>query len=79
MVNVDLKLSEEVYRALVMIADACSLAHQRRKTTTTHGPLDVAALLTMLAEDAAFLHSRPGGWEAANMAILLASHGYEVE
>lgn len=43
---------------------------------STHGPLDVATLLEMLLEDVGLMVSRPGSWEGANMANVMASHGY---
>ena len=45
---------------------------------TTHGALDVKALLAMLAEDAAMTHSRPSSWEGSSMLQVLASHGYQL-
>ncbi len=44
----------------------------------THGTLGFEKLAKMLLEDVAMTVRRPGCWEAANMARLLASHGYEV-
>jgi hypothetical protein len=76
MVKVELDLSDDIYRSLVMVAEACSVANKQRDGATTHGPLDVKALLMMLAEDAAMVHSRPGSWEGSNASELLASHGY---
>ena len=46
---------------------------------TTHGRLTVEGLAAMLLEDAGLIVSRPGCWEAANMAGVLESHGYAVE
>jgi hypothetical protein len=78
MFEIGLQLSDEVYRDLVMVAEACSIKNQQQNGGTTHGELDVKALLHMLAEDAAMGHSRPGSWEAAHMLDLLASHGYHL-
>ncbi|MDR5785477.1 hypothetical protein P9281_02790 [Caballeronia sp. LP003] len=78
MVTPNLELRDDVYRGLVMVAGACSIANKQRDGATTHGPLDAKALLLMLAEDAAMGHSRPGFWEAANMLEVLAAHGYQL-
>lgn len=48
----------------------------REDLFSTHGPLDVATLLEMLLEDVGLMVSRPGSWEGANMANVMASHGY---
>jgi hypothetical protein len=77
MVKVELDLSDDIYRSLVMVAEACSVANAQRDGATTHGPLDVNALLRLLAEDVGMVHSRPGSWEGANASELLASHGYQ--
>jgi hypothetical protein len=78
MVKIEMELRDDVYRGLVMVAEACSVVNKQRDGATTHGPLDAKALLVMLAEDAAMVHSRPGSWEGANIGELLASHGYPV-
>jgi hypothetical protein len=78
MVHIGLELSDDVYRGLVMVAEACSIANQQEAGGTTHGEVDVTALLNMLAEDAAMGHSRPGSWEATHMLDLFASHGYRL-
>jgi hypothetical protein len=44
----------------------------------THGTLGFETLTKMLLEDVAMMVRRPGSWEGANMAQMLASHGYEV-
>jgi hypothetical protein len=44
----------------------------------THGTLSFENLAKMLLEDVALAVRRPGSWEGANMAQLLASHGYEL-
>ena len=44
----------------------------------THGTLDFETLARMLLEDVALAVRRPGSWEGANMAQVLASHGYEL-
>ncbi|WP_250485291.1 hypothetical protein [Caballeronia sp. GaOx3] len=40
MIKVELTLTEEVYRDLVMVAEACSRADQRRDGASTHGSTD---------------------------------------
>ncbi len=45
---------------------------------TSHGEMTMKKLITLLAEDAALVESRPGSWEGANMAAVLQSHGYRV-
>lgn len=42
----------------------------------THGPLTVESLINMLLEDVKMTATRPGCWEASNMAKVLSSHGY---
>ncbi len=42
----------------------------------SHGYLTVEKLLEMLAEDAGMVETRPGSWEGAGMAEVLARHGY---
>ena len=49
-----------------------------RDGATTHGELDVAALLAVLAQGAAMVIARLGSWEGSKMADLLSSHGYEL-
>jgi hypothetical protein len=43
---------------------------------STDGPLTIESLAAMLLEDVALSVRRPGSWEGANMAQLLAAHGY---
>jgi hypothetical protein len=38
MVAIALELRDDVYRGLVMVAEACSVANQQRDGGTTHGP-----------------------------------------
>ena len=45
---------------------------------STHGPLDMKKLATMLLSDVALAVRRPGSWEGANMRQVLRSHGYEL-
>ncbi len=73
-----IEVSDKVAAELAELAERCSQADEDRNGATTHGPLDARVLLTMLAEDAAMVISRPGSWEGAGMAQHLAAHGYEV-
>jgi hypothetical protein len=43
---------------------------------TTHGPLTVESLTTMLLEDVALAVRRPTSWEGHNMLQVLTGHGY---
>lgn len=63
---------------LAELARRCTQADKERNGATTHGPLEVADILAMLAEDAAMVISRPGSWEGAGMAQHLSAHGYEI-
>ena len=77
MPTISLDLSDDTATGLAELARLCTDVDKARKGASTHGPLDVAGLLTMLAEDAAMVVSRPGSWEGNSMAQLLSSHGYE--
>jgi hypothetical protein len=54
------------------------LATTKTVTASTHGPLDMRKLTTMLLEDVALMVERPGSWEGANMAQVMSSHGYSL-
>lgn len=43
-----------------------------------NGDLNIGSLVEMLLDDCALVVTRPGCWEASNMAAVLTSHGYEV-
>ena len=74
-----IELGDDDFANLQELVKRCAEADKERDGATTHGPLsDPAELLAMLAEDAAMVIRRPGAWEGAGMAQLLASHGYEV-
>ncbi len=64
--------------ALQELAARCTKADERNDGFTSHGALNIPSLLTMLAEDAAMVVTRPGSWEGANMTQVFTSHGYEV-
>jgi hypothetical protein len=72
-----LHLTSSTYQHLQAVVENCNLSNKNRRGSTTHGKLDVAGLLAMLAEDAAMTNSRPGSWEGANMEQVLACHGYQ--
>ena len=55
-----------------------AIALANSSEANTHGKLSFETLTRMLLEDVALVVRRPGCWEAANMAQVLASHGYEV-
>jgi hypothetical protein len=44
----------------------------------TRGMLGCETLTRMLLQDVALAIRRPGSWEGANMAQVLASHSYEI-
>ncbi|SAL05464.1 hypothetical protein AWB81_07172 [Caballeronia arationis] len=76
MVKIELELSDEMHANLREVVARCNASHRDRDGANTHGQLSVKTLLTMLTEDAALTHSRPGSWEGANMQQVLDSHGY---
>lgn len=75
MASISIELSAEMLGKLTELAERCSEADEN---ATSHGPLDVVGLLTMLAEDAVMVIDRPGSWEGSNMATVLTAHGYDV-
>lgn len=74
------ELSDEDAAALADLARRCSQADdQASEGATSHGPLEnAAAVLAMLAEDAAMVIRRPGSWEGAGLIRQLAAHGYDI-
>ncbi|MBD3812849.1 MAG: hypothetical protein IE917_11610 [Betaproteobacteria bacterium] len=78
MKRIMIQVGHETAASLETLAVRCSEVHQRRDGFTSHGVLSVSALMTMLAEDAAMVITRPGSWEGSNMAQVFCSHGYEV-
>ena len=77
-VRYQIELSAILALTLENLAQRCTAIAQQSGGATTHGPLTVGDLLTMLAEDAAMILARPESWEGANMARVLAGHGYEL-
>ena len=76
-VIVDVPMQRSLHTAIRTLLHRVNTSHQvREERACTHGPLTVAGLLAMLAEDVGMVETRPGCWEAANMAQVLASHGY---
>ena len=74
--TIKLQIPQAVYNDLVVVAASCTRIHQANGGGTSHGELDVASLLLMLAQDAAATNSRPGSWEGSNMQQVLDAHGY---
>lgn len=78
MPSMQIEVSEEVAASLAELARRCTEADEERNGATTHGPVEPADILAMLAEDAALVVSRPGSWEGSGIAQHLAAHGYEI-
>ena len=78
MTQIVIQISDQTAAGLHDLATRCTKEDERREGFTSHGALSVSALLAMLAEDAAMIITRPGSWEASNMAQVFSSHGYEV-
>lgn len=76
-VIVDVAMPRSLHATIRTLLHAVNTSHQvREERACTHGPLTVSGALAMLAEDLGMVESRPGCWEASNMAQVLASHGY---
>lgn len=73
---VDVCLTNAELVSIRTLLRAVNASQQVQEQACTHGPLTVAGLLAMLAEDVAMCLTRPGSWEGANMASVLSSHGY---
>jgi hypothetical protein len=54
------------------------LEQTKDKISSTHGPLTMETLVTMLLKDVATTMSRPGSWEGTHMISVLEAHGYLV-
>ena len=54
------------------------LAATKEVTLSSHGPLNMQKLASMLLQDVALMVQRPGSWEGANMAQVMSSHGYSL-
>jgi len=76
--QITIQISSATAQNLEELAARCTVAHKHRDGFNSHGPLTVASLISMLAEDAAMVITRPGSWEGSNMAQVLSSHGYDV-
>lgn len=76
MVKIELDFPDDMYSSLRKVVDACNASHRSSAGANSHGELNVAALLTMLAEDAAMTRSRPSCWQASNMQRVFDAHGY---
>lgn len=76
-VIVDVAMPRSLHATIRTLLHAVNTSHRvREEQACTHGPLTVSGLLAMLAEDVGMVETRPGCWEASNMAQVLASHGY---
>ena len=76
--QISIEVSAETARLLEELATRCAEADQDSNGFTSHGPLTIDGLVSMLVEDAAMVIDRPGSWEGANMARVFACHGYDV-
>lgn len=73
-----IRVSENTANNLNELVELCNRENSRRDGCTSHGALSLSRLMSMLAEDAAMVITRPGSWEGANMAQVFSSHGYDV-
>jgi len=74
--RITIELPESAAVRLEELARRCSATQERHDTS--HGPLTVAQLLAMLAEDAALIIN-PDKWGAhREMKRVLQAHAYEV-
>lgn len=78
MPTIGVEVTEKAAASLAELVERCNEADRARGGATSDGELTVPDLLTMLAQDAAYIIHRPGSWEATNMRDVLISHGYEV-
>lgn len=76
MKKITIEISEETEQALKTLVQNANEHVDRNEDYCSHGKLTTKTLLTMLAEDAAQVETRPGSWEGTNMATVLSSHGY---
>lgn len=77
-VIVDVAMPRSLHAAIRTLLHSVNTSPQvREERACTHGPLTVTGALAMLAEDLGMVETRPGCWEASNMAQVLASHGYK--
>ncbi len=67
-----LDIPEPMLDALNTVVSRCTTE------ASTHGQLTLESLFEMLAADVAMTETRPGCWEASNMAQVFVSHGYEI-
>jgi hypothetical protein len=78
MAAITIEIADDVAGHLADLVDLCNAANRERGGVTSHGELTVSKLMTMLAEDAAMVVSRPGSWEGSGMAEILEKHGYRI-
>lgn len=72
-VQIELEIADE---ARADVEAFLAETQARADLFSTHGALNLESLLEMLLEDVGLMVSRPGSWEGANMANVMASHGY---
>jgi hypothetical protein len=77
MPSIQIEISDETAQRIAELAEQCTEADQQRNGATTHGALTIETVLTMLAEDAGMMMSRPGSWEGSNMWTVFEGHGYQ--
>ena len=76
--QITIEIDDETAKNLDKLAERCTQAQENSEGSTSHGKLTVPDLLTMLAQDAGMVISRPGSWEGANMDTVFQGHGYRL-
>ncbi|MBS1017100.1 hypothetical protein [Acetobacter persici] len=74
--RIRIEVSQDVYDGLVELARFCTECDKKNAGGTTDGPLTVAGLIEMLANDASQIANRSGSWEASGISDVLRRHGY---
>jgi hypothetical protein len=78
-VTIEVEISEETAAALAELAARCNDCCSISDGFASHGSgFNPAKMLAMLAEDAGKIVIQPESWQSANMARVLAAHGYMV-
>lgn len=73
-----MKITVEISDAMAADINRVIILVNNSGGSNTHGVLGFETLTAMLLHDVAMVVRRPGSWEGAGMAQILASHGYEV-
>jgi hypothetical protein len=76
MKHITITVDDQTVSALDELVHWCNKSNDATDGHTSHGELTRAKLMSMLAEDAAQVVTRPGSWEGAGMRHVLTSHGY---